>query len=516
LSSSRFDAFKQKSKTIKATKDIVVRTASICLTTIASLLLLASIASAQDKKNPEDEYYKLTSFPMTEQVNLEAGGLELMPDGKLAISTRRGDIYLLDKPLTDDPTSAEFTLFAGGLHEVLGISWNDGWLTATQRGEVTRMKDEDNDGRADLFETLSDGWEISGDYHEYAFGSRPDKDGNIWVVLCLTGSFDSNSKYRGWCLRITPEGKVIPTCSGIRSPGGIAMNAEGDMFYTDNQGPWNGTSSLKWLRPGSFQGHPGGNKWYEATGGVIGPRPADPTSKSRMMVEAKKIPELEPPAVYFPYGKMGQSASGIVCDTTGGKFGPFKNQLFVGDQTHSTVMRVFLEKVKGHYQGVCFPWRQGIGSGTLSLLIEPTGHMFVGGTNRGWGSRGSQPYSLDRLDWTGKTPFEVLEMHAKSDGFELTFTEKVDPKTAGDPKSYKVASSTVIYQADYGSPEVDGKQYAITKVDVAADGMSARLFLDKPTTEGHYHEVKMSGVKSASGLPLLHDVGYYTMNYIPD
>src|SRR5688500_1786972 len=155
------------------------------------------------------------------------------------------------------------------------------------------------------------------------------------------------------------------------------------------------------------------------------------------MVEAKKIPELEPPASYFPYNKMGQSASGIACDTTGGKFGPFQNQLFVGDQTHSTVMRVYLEKVKGHYQGACFPFRQGIGSGSLSLLMTPDGSLFVGGTNRGWGSRGSQPYSLDRLVWTGKLPLEAHEMSARADGFELRFTKKVNRATAGDVKSYK-------------------------------------------------------------------------------
>ena len=41
------------------------------------------------------------------------------------------------------------------------------------------------------------------------------------------------------------------------------MNAAGDLFYTDNQGPWNGTCSLKHLIPGKFVGHPGGHKWYE-------------------------------------------------------------------------------------------------------------------------------------------------------------------------------------------------------------------------------------------------------------
>ncbi len=476
------------------------------------VIALASIYSACGQAPQEEDYYQMIPLPIPDDIVLEAGGLELMPDGKLAVSTRRGDIYLVDKPFADPPTDVVFTRFASGLHEVLGISQHDGWLYATQRCELSRLKDTDGDGRADLFENVCDGWEISGDYHEYAFGTPPDKDGNIWVVLCLTGSFNSNVPYRGWCVRVTPDGEMIPTCSGIRSPGGIAMNAEGDVFYTDNQGPWNGTCSLKHLKPGSFQGHPGGNRWYELTD-ALGQRPQEPASGSRMMVEAAKIPELEPPAVYFPYKKMGQSASGIVCDLTGGKFGPFAGQLFVGDQTFSTVMRVCLEQVNGHYQGACFPFRSGFGSGSLSLRLTDGG-MFVGGTNRGWGSRGSKPYSLDRLVWTGSVPFEVHEMKALPDGFELTFTNPVDAATATDIGSYTLQTYTYIYQASYGSPEVDHTTPIITRAHVADDRRSVRLKIEG-LQAGHVHELHMPGLRSGDGAPLLHDVGYYTLNYIP-
>jgi glucose/arabinose dehydrogenase len=461
----------------------------------------------------ESDYYALEPLPIPDGVVLEAGALEWLPDGRLAASSRRGEIYLIDNALDDDIRRATFTPFASGLHEVLGLAARNDWLYVTQRCDVSRLRDEDQDGSADLFEVFSDGWEISGDYHEYAFGSNFDKEGNLWVVLCLTGSFSSNVKYRGWCLRITPDGKVLPTCSGIRSPGGIGMNAEGDMFYTDNQGPWNGTCSLKHLRPGSFQGHPGGNRWYEITDS-IGPRPADPQSGSRMMTEARKIPQLEPPAVYFPYKKMGQSASGIVCDTSGGKFGPFQNQLFVGDQTFSTVMRVCLEKVQEHYQGACFPFRSGFGSGALSLEQAPDGTLFVGGTNRGWGSRGGKPYSLDRLRWTGKVPFEIHEMHARPDGFELSFTQPVDPDTAGNTDSYKLHSYTYIYQASYGSPEVDETPITVQRAVVSQDGRRVRLHVDR-LQEGHVHELHAPGVLSRDGLPLLHDEAYYTLNYLP-
>jgi hypothetical protein len=485
---------------------------------VAAIVAL-SAASAQPGKKPptEDDYYKLLRFQTPKGVVMEAGAIELLPDGKMAVGTRRGEIWLIDNAYAPDPRDVKFTRFAHGLHEVLGLAAKDGWLYVTQRCELSRIKDTDGDGKADLFETVSDGWEINGDYHEYAFGSRFDRSGNIWITLCLTGSFDSNSKFRGWAGKVTPEGKFVPTTSGVRSPGGVGFNAEGDVFYTDNQGPWNGACGLKHIVPGGFVGHPGGFRWYPEARKLnpdLGPAPRIPKSGSRIMTEAKRIPELVPTAIIFPYGRMGQSASGIDCDLTGGKFGPFEKQLFVGDQTHSTVMRVFLEKVNGRYQGACFPFRQGFGSGNVPARFGKDGSLFVGGTSRGWGSRGNKPFAVERLVWTGKVPFEVHEMRARPDGFELTFTQAVDPRTAGDPKSYRLSTFTYIYQADYGSPEVDQTSPQVERAVVGADGKSVRLYVSR-LQEGHIHALHSSGVRSAAGLPLLHSEAYYTLNYIP-
>ena len=178
-------------------------------TGLAAILILtqAALAWAQGKAaSPEDEYYRLIRFPMSEQIVLEPGAMEWLPDGKLAVATRRGEVYFIENPLAENPADASFSLFASGLHEVLGLAYRDGWLYCVQRCDVTRIRDSNGDGRADMFEVVNDDWEISGDYHEYAFGSKFDREGNLWVTLCLTGSFSSEVKYRGWCLRITPDG----------------------------------------------------------------------------------------------------------------------------------------------------------------------------------------------------------------------------------------------------------------------------------------------------------------------
>jgi hypothetical protein len=106
-------------------------------------------------------------------------------------------------------------------------------------------------------------------------------------------------------------------------------------------------------------------------------------------------------------------------------------------------------------------------------------------------------------------------MRARPDGFELTFTEPVDPETASKPESWSMRAFTYIYQGDYGSPEVDDVSPKIVKAVVAADGRSVRLTVD-PLTRGHIHELHMDGVRSASGAPVLHPVAYYTLNEIPE
>ena len=473
--------------------------------------------SAKNKNLKESDYYAIRSYEVPPGVELEATSFQRMPDGKLAVASRRGEIWMIEDPLGDDFSAKKFKRFAHGLHEPIGMDYRDGWLYVTQRPDVSRLKDTDGDGQADEFEVVADGWQITGDYHEYAFGSKFDKEGNIWVVLCLTGSFGSDTLYRGWAVRATADGKTIPTTSGIRSPGGIGMNAAGDVFYTDNQGPWNGTCALKHLSPKKFVGHPGGFKWYEQAQEYMGKKPQEPKDGSRFVVEADKIPEYEPPAILFPYGKMGQSAAGIACDTTGGKFGPFANQMFVGDQTFSTVMRCSMEKVQGHYQGACFPFREGLDCGVVGLEMQPNGMMFVGGTNRGWGSRGSKSFCVQRLDWTGKVPFEILEMKARKQGFELVFTKPVDKKTAQDVASYELKTFTYIYQGAYGSPEVDATTATVRSAKVSEDGLKVTLEVDG-LQRGHVHHLVSKGVRSAEGaegsVPLLHSDAYYTLNYL--
>ena len=68
---------------------------------------------------------------------------------------------MVHNAFADDPVEAQFTLWAEGLHEVLGYHCTR--MALRPSVQFRGFKDLDDDGRADL-ETVSDGWDISGDY----------------------------------------------------------------------------------------------------------------------------------------------------------------------------------------------------------------------------------------------------------------------------------------------------------------------------------------------------------------
>lgn len=460
----------------------------------------------------EAKYYPVVDIPIPSTVPMRPGGLEVLPDGRLAVGTRRGDIYFVTGAFATPP-KPEFHLFATGQDEIFSLAWRDGAMISTSFGEVTRIRDLDGDGVADRYETLSNNWGYA-EGHEFAFASKPDPEGNVWVALGLSGSYESHNLFRGWAVKVTPDGRMIPVCSGLRSPGGVAANAQGAMFVIESQGPWNGSCSLKHLKPGGFLGHPASYNWYPYTADLKAP--TKPNSQSRLHVERARVPELVPPAVRFPYIKMGRSISGFRLDDTGGKFGPFAGQFFLGDYTLSILLRATTEQVNGVWQGACYPFREGLATGLMNVQFAPQGQLVVGGftTNTQWPVRGTAPFALQRIDWSGLTPFEVKEINIRPDGFLVTFTLPVDPAVAADPANYAVSTYTHVYQAGYGSPEVDQTEPRVLKAEPSADGLSVRLTLAKLEV-GHIHDFDFAKVRGRDGAPLLHTKAYYTVNEIP-
>jgi hypothetical protein len=301
--------------------------------------------------------------------------------------------------------------------------------------------------------------------------------------------------------------------AGLRSPCGLGANLAGDMFCVDQQGTWIPTTPIYHLREGAFFLNPEGIPSQDL--------PASPLKLSAKVPEKvpypdalHALPEMRPPAVWLPYVKMGRSGTDLAVCNAGGKFGPFDGQMMVAEFTDAKVSRVFLEKVGGEYQGAAFPFLSGFASGIVRLLFAPDGSLMVGMTSRGWSSLGTKSYGLQRVRWNGTTPFAIKAMHAMPDGFELLFTEPVDPATAANPASYSMKNYAYFYSGAYGSDEIQTQPNPITSATVSPDHLRVRLKVDA-LRELYVHELRCEGVRSATGAPLDHPDAYYTLNRRP-
>jgi hypothetical protein len=476
-------------------------------------LLLCAAAQA-------DPAYVVEDLPVPSGVVAEIGGVDFAPDGRLVACTRRGDVW------TIDVESGKWTRFASGLHEPLGVvAGAPGEVFAADRASLVRLVDRDGDGAADAHESLSEAWGLSGNYHEYAFGPVRDARGDFYVGLgCgsdLKGVFDvtrgvvsplgrrgrmfSAVPYRGWIVKVARDGGAMtPFAKGLREPFGLRFSPAGDLFASDNQGDWVGTSCLHHVRENGFHGHPSSLAWDPAFAG------RDP-----LAIPVEELLALRlPPAILFPHGTLCNSPGQPIWDESGGLFGPFAGQAVLGSLTDEAILRVALEKVGGEWQGAVLRFLEGGGlrRGCGRLAFSPEGRtLYVGQTLRGWGSG----EGLQRVRWTGRTPFEIATVSLTARGFDLALTEPAEPRSASAAESYSVRRFRYHYWRPYGSPEIDSAPVRVASAAASGDGRTVVLVLDEPPRAGFVYELRASGVASrASGAPLAHPEAWYTVNRV--
>ena len=474
--------------------------------------------------------YRVEEITMPEGIAPEASAVTVTDEGDVVVTFRRGYIYIRDH------NTLEWQRFASGLHTPLGIvAGMPGEFFVAQLPELTRVADTNDDGLADVYETISDGWGISGNYHEFIAGPVRDSEGNLYMALgsasfvneklpdppyrgefTLAGRKSAQPSqgfvnfsehyspvpYRGWVLKVSPEGTLTPISCGLRQPNGIGFDSRGELFVVDNQGDWVGTSPLHHVTPGAFHGHPSSLNWDEDFGRDPVEAPIETLRQRRKM-----------PAIQFPQNDMAGSIAQPLLDDTGGAFGPYQGQMLVAEWTYPRILRASLERVNGVYQGACFIFLEGEGLELASnrLAFAPDGSLYVAQTARGWGSR----EGLQRIVWTGEVPMDILDMKLTKRGFKLTFTKPVRKKTANAPSAYPIVRYYYNYHAEYGSEKMDVTPAKVTDVHISEDGLTAELTLDQ-LISGRLYELRPRGIRSSDGDNLVTKVAAYTLNEVYD
>ncbi len=501
-------------------------------TTIGLSLLFVCLAtvSAQDAGESQEgkksvSAYKIETIELPPGVGHGIGGLAFTKGGELVVVSRRTGV-VMGKP-SDDVKAFEWRTFSDAqMHNALGVLVEkNGTLLIPQIPELTRLRDTDGDGRADVSEAVCTAWGVSGNYHETNSGPIPDGKGNWFIALgsashsgptfdLVRGRFSAAGRrgrnhvpvpWKGWVVKVNPKGEILPWASGFRQANGIVMSTDGDLFVTDNQGDWKPVTPIYHVQEGRFYGHPTSLVWDPD---FVKEHP-DPLAWA-----VDHIEELDAmrtlPAVLLPQGFMCNSASEPIFDTSSGAFGPFAGQMFVGDIAGQRILRIMLEKVGGEFQGAATTLIEGdeLGGGSNRMCLSPDGKaLYVGQTYRGWGRPAE---GLKRVTYTGEVPFAVQAMSLTKNGFDLTFSKAVNREQAQKISEYQFSHYFYEYSQRYGSPQMGVTPVVVKTVTVSEDGKTVSIGLGGIVARQIY-QLDFAGLKSEDGMPMSHGMLCYTV-----
>ena len=477
------------------------------------------------------DHFSFENLTLPPGIDPQVGALATLADGKLAVAFHRGEIMFYD------PAGNSWSLFANGIQEPLGLlAEPDGSLLVMQRAELTRLVDADKDGRAEVYQTLFDDFGMTGNYHEFNYGPVRDKDGSLFIVLGLAsngapirpeirgtfmeiglprpkltdaGNWKANSKlagrmysrapYRGWVLKLTPDGKsATPWACGFRSPDGIGFDAAGRLLVTDNQGDWRPTSPLYEIKKDGFYGHPAALVWKK-----------DWDGRDPLKVPVSELDALQtPPAGLFPQGELANSPTQPVIIPPGAFPAAFDRQTLIGEMNQPNLVRVLDDTVGGKFQPALVQLFHGspLGIGNHRLAFGMDGSLYVGKTGLSW--PGS--FGITRVKWNGTPFFSIDSLKATPTGFTVALSEPADPASLPDITAKR---HTYTYSANYGSPKIDEAKLPLTAT-LSADGRILTLDLG-PLKEKFLHTLDFEKLRSANGAPLLGDKAWYQVNQAP-
>ena len=420
------------------------------------LLLFTSLAFAQIPAG-----YKVETVPLPRGA-VSVLGICHNPDGTLAIATWEGEVW--------ERKDGVWTKFAEDLMEPNGILYDpkeDAYYVG-QKPELTRLVDSTRMALCDRYETVTDQFGISGEYHEYHFGPVMDSLGAKYASLNL-----------GACGEFTvPDGKpftkVVAICPTMH-PGAAGSTARTARATSSRSLPdsvppvaLGSVRRMKYLSPTTRE-----TGWQTVPFIMYGKEismairfPARPCRLYKRKVLSQTASDFENP---HPTGGLVSqeviaNSRAVQCGTPReGKFGPLPGRCFWATSANQ-LFPLRGGKSKWGYQGWC-DFLRGLESGPVKMSFDPQGRLWSAQVGRGWFSKGGKRTAIQHAEWDGKTiPFALHSTSLTKSGFSVNFTQRIGKKMTPVVKSWSYH-----YYSTYGSDPVDEKELEVTNYQLSPD-----------------------------------------------
>ncbi len=419
-------------------------------------------------------------------------GVDFLPDGRAALSTWSGDVWLVSG-IDAKLEKLTWKRFAAGIGQPMGLKVVGGSIMTAARDQITRLHDLNGDDEADYYECFNNDLKLTTNFHEFTFDLQMDKDGNFW---CTKGSAiwagsQRMTDHSGTVCKISPNGaKLEIVATGLRAPNGIAIGPDGLITCTDNQGNWVPECPINRIKPGGYYGFVG---------------------------QGQPPREREKPICWIPMS-VDKSPGGQVY-VPDDRWGPMKGRMIVTSYDCSMSLAMF-EKVGEELQGGVVKFPFNFPSGVMRGRFNPAaGQLYLAGM-RGWSSRAARDGCFQRVRYTGKPVTMPCEVKTSKGRLDVVFTGALDPASAASVENVGAVQFNVVRTSAYGSPEFsvkDPKKQGRDSVEIKSSKLlpdGRTVSLEIPDLKPVNNLVLKFRLKAADGSPVIWELDY-TIHQVP-
>lgn len=403
------------------------------------------------------------------------GDFDFLDGGKAAaISTWNGDVWRVDG-LDERLDKLIWQRIASGLSQPLGLltrgSGDTEEVLVLGRDQITRLVDLNDDGETDHYQAFNVDAMNSPHFHEPAGGLQEGSDGSLFYLKAARHAKMPSHPQHGTLIQVSADGsssKII--ASGFRAPNGVAVDADGIAWGSDQEGHWTPANRINRISTGSFHG----NNW---SGSMLG-------------VDEMRT-EYDPPLLWIhPSVDRSPAAQLRVPDDF---WGDLSGKLLGLSYGTGEVYLILEDEVDGVHQGAFVPLPIATSTGTMRGRFHPDGSLYLSGLF-GWSSNKTDPGGFYRVRKTEAPLPYPLQLRALTDGLLITFNEKITTEKDALADAFKLEAWNYRWSSNYGSPKLDldkGEEgttkLEITSATLSKDGKQIRLMIPamKPAMQMH-------------------------------
>jgi cytochrome c len=150
-------------------------------------------------------------------------------------------------------------------------------------------------------------------------------------------------------------------------------------------------------------------------------------------------------------------------------------------------------------------------------LWAPNGDLVVGGvgSSGNWGHIGKLSYGLQSLSFNGNSVFEMLKVSARSDGFEIEFTEPIKEGQNINAEDFLIQQWRYEPTEVYGGPKLDLENLEVKSFHLSID--RKKIFVELPDIKENrvvYFRINRPFISDLDH-SLWTTESWYTLNQIP-